>query len=53
MSTFYELIGRAVIGFVRRRYRRELQAAGAVAAGAAVIAAAAYIASRDDGGDEA
>ena len=49
MSTFYELIGRAVIGFVRRRYRRELQAAGVVAGGLAAVAAAAYIASRDDG----
>ena len=52
MSTFYELIGRAVIGFVRRRYRRELQAAGAVAAGIAAAGVAAYIAGRD-GDDEA
>jgi stage V sporulation protein SpoVS len=52
MSTFYELIGRAVIGFVRRRYRRELQAAGAIAAGIAAVGIAAYVAGRD-GDDEA
>jgi hypothetical protein len=49
VSTFYELVGRFVIGFVRRRYGRQLRAAGAVGVGVAALAAAAYLAGRDDG----
>jgi len=48
MSTFYEAVGRFVIGFARRRYRRELRAAAAVAAGAVALGAAAYLAASDD-----
>lgn len=53
MSTFYELIGRAVVGFVRRRYGRQLRAAALVGAGVAAAAAlAAYAAGRDDDNDD-
>jgi len=44
MSTVYELIGRAVVRFVRVRYRRQLRIAAAVGAGAAF--AAGYAAAR-------
>jgi hypothetical protein len=38
MSTVYELIGRAVVRFVRVRYRRQLRIAAAVGAAAALAA---------------
>ena len=46
MSSFYEAIGRLVVFFVLRRFRRELKIAGAV--GVAVIAVAAYLAATRD-----
>lgn len=49
MSTFYELIGRAVVDFVRRRYRQEIRVAAAVGVSVAAIAAiGAYVATRED-----
>jgi hypothetical protein len=47
MSVVYEGIGRIVVEFVRRRYRREIRIAGGVAVGVALLAVAAYAASRD------
>jgi hypothetical protein len=48
MSLVYEAIGRAVVGFIRWRYGRELRiAAGAGAVGLAALAVGAYLASRD------
>ena len=48
-STIYEWIGRAVVGFVRQRYGRELRIAALLGVGAATAAAvAAYAATRDD-----
>lgn len=50
MSAIYELIGRIVVEFVRRRYRQEIRTAAVVGAGVAVVAAAgAYAATRDSG----
>jgi hypothetical protein len=49
MSLIYEWIGRLIVGLVWRVYGREIQAAGAVAAGVAVLAGA-YIATR--GGED-
>lgn len=51
MSGFYELIGRLVVEFVRRRYQRELRAAAVIGVGATALAIAAYIATRDTGDD--
>jgi hypothetical protein len=51
MSTIYEGIGRLVVGFVWRRYRREIQAAGAVGLGVAALAVAAWLAGRDSDED--
>ncbi len=51
MSVIYELIGRFVVEFVRRRYRQELRAAAVVGVGAAAVAAVAYYAAREDEGD--
>lgn len=48
MSGFYELIGRAVVEFVRRRYGREIQFAGALALGAVLLGIGAWAAGRDD-----
>lgn len=49
MSNFYELIGRAVVGFVRYRYGQQLRIAAAVGLGTAVAGAiAVYAASRED-----
>ena len=46
---FYEVIGRAVVGYVRRRYAREIRiAAGVGAAALAVGAVGAYLATRED-----
>jgi hypothetical protein len=46
MSAFYEAIGRAVVWFVRTRYRSQLRAAAGV--GLAALALGAYLAlSRD------
>ncbi|CAN5525517.1 hypothetical protein BH20ACT15_BH20ACT15_02950 [soil metagenome] len=48
MSAIYELVGRIVVEFVRRRYRQEIRTAAAVGLGAAVVAAiGAYAATRD------
>lgn len=49
MSSFYEWIGRAVVGFVRRRYGQQLRVAALVGVGLAGAAAVvAYAATRDD-----
>ena len=47
MSAIYELIGRIVVEFVRRRYRRELRTAAAISVGVAAVAAGAYAVTRD------
>jgi hypothetical protein len=48
-SNFYELVGRTVVGFVRRRYGQELRVAALVGVGLATAAAvAAYAATRED-----
>jgi hypothetical protein len=39
MNSFYELIGRLVVWFVRSRYRRQLRIAAALGGGLAVLAA--------------
>jgi hypothetical protein len=52
MSAVYELIGRLVVEFIRRRYRREIRAAAAVGLGVAVIGVGAYLASRENGHEE-
>lgn len=47
MGELYELIGRLVVGFVRRRYARQIRAAGAIAV--LVIGVGAYLAAtRED-----
>ena len=46
MSSFYELIGRIVVAFVRRRFGRQLQLAAGLAVAGGVIAAY-LLASRD------
>ena len=52
MSTVYEWIGRAVVGFVRQRYGQQIRVAGLVGLGIASAAAVvAYAATRDE--DEA
>lgn len=52
MSTVYEWIGRAVVGFVRQRYGQQIRAAALVGVGIAGVAAVvAYAATRDE--DEA
>jgi hypothetical protein len=49
MSAFYEAVGRAVVGYVRRRYAREIRfAAGTGAVALAGLAVGAYLATRDD-----
>ena len=49
LSVIYELIGRLVVEFVRRRYRTQLRAAAAAGAALAVIGAGAFLAaSRED-----
>lgn len=49
MSSFYELIGRMVVEFVRRRYGKEIRVAAAVGVSVAAIAAVgAYAATRED-----
>ena len=47
MSAVYELIGRIVVEFVRRRYRQEIRTAAAVGVGVAAVAIGAYVATRD------
>lgn len=42
MSSFYEVVGRAVIRFVRARYRAQIRAAAAI--GAVALGLAAYLA---------
>lgn len=52
MSVIYELIGRLVVEFVRRRYRTQLRAAAAAGAALAVLGVGAYLAasgSEDEG----
>ena len=39
MSTIYELIGRLVVAFVRRRFGRQLQLAAAIAVAGGVLGA--------------
>jgi hypothetical protein len=49
LSVIYELIGRLVVEFVRRRYRSQIRAAAAAGAALAVIGVGAYLAaSRDE-----
>ena len=48
-SSIYEWIGRAVVGFIRRRYGQQLRVAALVGVGIASVAAvAAYAATRDE-----
>lgn len=44
----YALIGRAVVGFIRYRYGRQILIAGTVAAVSAAAVGAAYVAARGD-----
>jgi hypothetical protein len=48
MSSFYEMIGRLVVGFVMRRYGREIRIAGAAGLILAALAAAGWAATRED-----
>ncbi len=48
MSTFYELVGRTVVGFVIRRYGTQIRAAGALAVAASVLGLGVYLAARED-----
>jgi hypothetical protein len=49
MAGFYELIGRMVVGFVRRRYGQQIRVAALVGVGIASAAAVvAYAATRDE-----
>jgi hypothetical protein len=47
VSAIYELIGRIVVEFVRRRYQRELRAAAVIGVAASALAIGAYIATRE------
>ena len=47
MRQIYELIGRIVVEFVRRRYGHQIRTAAAVSAGVAAVAIGAYVATRD------
>ncbi len=47
-DSVYALIGRAVVGFIRYRYGRQIRLAGTVAAVSAVAIGAAYVATRDE-----
>jgi hypothetical protein len=47
MAIIYEAIGRLVVEFVKRRYRREIRAAAAVGVGVTVLAIGAYLANRE------
>jgi hypothetical protein len=47
-SNIYELIGRAVVGFIKYRYGRQIRIAGVATAVTAVAIGAAYVATRDD-----
>ncbi len=53
MSLIYELIGRMVVGFIRWRYGREIRIAGAAAVTLGVLGLGAYVATRDNGPDDA
>jgi hypothetical protein len=44
----YELIGRAVVAFIKHRYGRQIRIAGIATAVTAVAIGAAYVATRDD-----
>jgi hydrogenase/urease accessory protein HupE len=50
VSTFYEWVGRAVIGFVIRRYGAQLRTAGALTLAASVLGLGLYLATREDAG---
>ena len=49
MSGFYEAVGRAAVGYVRRRYAPQIRAAAAV--GLATVAIGVYLATREGGED--
>jgi len=51
MSAIYELIGRLMVGRVRRRYQRELRVAAFVGVAAILIGLGAYLASRGEDAD--
>jgi hypothetical protein len=51
LSQIYELIGRIVVEFVRRRYGQQIRTAGVVSVGVAAVAIGAYVATRDEGED--
>ena len=53
MSQIYELIGRIVVEFVRRRYGNQIRTAAVVGAGVAALAIGAYVATRDDHDEDA
>ena len=48
MSAFYEWVGRAVVGFVMRRYGSQIRAAGALTVAASVLGLGVYLATRED-----
>lgn len=48
-NSVYTLIGRAVVGFIRYRYGRQILIAGTAAAVTAAAVGAAYVATRGDG----
>ena len=48
MSSFYEWVGRLVVGFVLRRYGREIRVGAAIGLILAAIAAAGWAATRDE-----
>ncbi len=48
IGEIYELIGRAVVLFVKRRYGREIRNAGLLAGVLAVLGIGAYLASREN-----
>ena len=46
---FYEAVGRVVVGYVRRRYAREIRIAAGIGVGALALGAVgAYLATRED-----
>jgi hypothetical protein len=49
----YELIGRLVVQALKLRYGREVRIAAGATAALAVLGIGAYIATRDDGDEEA
>ena len=51
MSLFYELVGRAFVASLVRRYAPHIRAAGALAVAASVLGLGVYLATRE--GDDA